>query len=73
MGELDAVPVDEMTIVVAMGGTPAARLVPRGYRGTLLDWHIDDPIGRSLEKFRQVRDEIGERVRLLVEEMREKK
>lgn len=33
------------------------------------DWGLDDPYGLGLEKYREVRDEIGRRVRRLLEEL----
>jgi protein-tyrosine-phosphatase len=29
----------------------------------LVDWHLDDPKGRSIEEVRRIRDEIEKRVR----------
>ncbi|MEM3556089.1 MAG: arsenate reductase ArsC [Candidatus Micrarchaeia archaeon] len=35
-----------------------------------VDWKLEDPAGKSVEKFREVRDEIERRVRELVDELR---
>ncbi len=35
-----------------------------------IKWDIDDPAGKSIEEFRRVRDEIEERVRDLIEEVK---
>jgi protein-tyrosine-phosphatase len=34
----------------------------------LVDWHLDDPKGRSLEEVRRIRNEIEKRVRKIVQE-----
>ncbi len=34
-----------------------------------LDWELDDPAGQPIERVREIRDEIGRRVRALVEEL----
>jgi arsenate reductase len=67
---LDEIPLDEIDIVVSMTGIPAAELFPESYTGRLIDWQIDDPIGSPISVFRRVRDEIEERVRDLLEEIR---
>jgi protein-tyrosine-phosphatase len=36
----------------------------------LVDWHLDDPRGRSIEEVRRIRDEIEKRVRKLAQEDR---
>jgi len=33
------------------------------------EWNIEDPSGKSIEKFREVRDEIRQRVEKLIDEM----
>ncbi len=35
------------------------------------DWALEDPGGKPIEKFREVRDEIGQRVRKLILELQE--
>ena len=67
---LDEVPLGEIDIVVSMTGIPAAELFPSSYRGKLIDWAVDDPIGSPLSVFRRVRDEIEVKVKDLVEEIR---
>lgn len=67
---LDDVPLDEMDMVVSMTGIPARDLFPAEFQGTLIDWDVDDPIGRPLSVFRRVRDEIEEKVKNLLEEIR---
>ena len=34
----------------------------------LVDWHLDDPKGRSIEDVRRIRDDIEQRVRKIVQE-----
>ncbi len=34
------------------------------------DWGIEDPSGKSIEKFREVRDKIRQKVEKLIEEMK---
>ena len=53
-------------VVVTMGCGDACPFVPgRRYE----DWGLDDPAGRPLEEVRRIRDEIGRRVRRLVDEL----
>ncbi len=52
--------------VVTMGCGDACPVYPgRRY----MDWPLPDPVGRSLEEVRSIRDEIAQRVRVLIEEM----
>lgn len=67
---LDEVPLADIDIVVSMTGIPAAELFPANYRGKLIDWAVDDPIGSPLSVFRRVRDEIEKKVKDLLEEIR---
>ncbi len=39
---------------------------PTLFLHNLLDWHIEDPKGKSIEKVREIRDEIEQRVKELV-------
>lgn len=55
-------------VVVTLGGLPASSLCPASYAGRRLDWNIADPLGRPPEVMRAVRDDIGRRVRELVDE-----
>jgi arsenate reductase len=67
---LDAIPVGEMDVVVSMAPRPARLLVPRGFHGRVIDWKVEDPVGKSLAVFRRVRGEIEVLVRNLVEDIR---
>ena len=53
-------------VVVTMGCGDACPYIP-GKR--YLDWELDDPHGRPLERVREIRDEIGRRVEHLVGEL----
>jgi arsenate reductase len=51
-------------VVVTMGCGDACPVFP----GTRYeDWELDDPAGRPLDEVRRIRDEIGERVRQLLD------
>jgi arsenate reductase len=47
--------------------------LPRNTSGQVEVWDIHDPIGESEETFRQVRDEIEQRVQELIERLRSRK
>lgn len=70
---LRSVPLEEIDIAVSMAPVPAAALMPPEFRGRAIDWKVDDPISRSLETFRRVRDEIEAHVRELLDEIRAEK
>jgi len=53
-------------VVVTMGCGDACPLFP-GKRYE--DWELDDPAGQGIETVRPIRDEIGERVRALLDEL----
>jgi protein-tyrosine-phosphatase len=56
---LDEVPVPDMDYVVSLTRQrSASEMVPPGFRGAPLDWPIRDPLGSSLGRFREARDEI---------------
>lgn len=55
---------EEADVVITMGCGDACPLVP-GKRYE--DWQIDDPSGQPLEVVRRIRDDIGQRVRTLVD------
>ena len=67
------VPLDEIDIAACMTGIPGSAYLPEDFGGTIIDWDIDDPIGRSLSTFRRVRDEIEEKVKDLLEGIRKAK
>lgn len=53
-------------VVITMGCGDACPVYP-GKR--YLDWELDDPAGRSLDEVRVIRDEIDERVQMLLSEL----
>jgi protein-tyrosine-phosphatase len=53
-------------VVVTMGCGDACPVFP-GKR--YLDWELDDPAGREIAVVRRIRDEIGDRVRILLGEL----
>jgi len=59
----------ETDLLVNMAGVKMVHLL-HGFAGRELIWHVPDPIGRSLGDYRDVRDQIEERVEELVEELR---
>lgn len=70
---IDAVPkrltdgvVRASDVVITMGCGDACPIYP-GKR--YLDWDLDDPAGKSAAEVRPIRDEIGRRVRGLLEEL----
>jgi arsenate reductase len=67
---LNEVPLDEIDMVVSMTGFPARDYLPGSYDGVVIDWKIDDPIGRSLSTFHRVRDEIKVKIDDLLEDIR---
>ncbi len=67
---MDSVPLSEIDIIVSMVGHPSRDFVSDKYGGQTYDWDIDDPIGRSVNVFRRVRDEIEEKVTTLLDQIR---
>ncbi len=63
---LDPAFVEEADLVVTMGcGEDAC---PAFHNVELVDWELTDPKGQDLATVREIRDEIGRRVRALLEE-----
>jgi arsenate reductase len=58
--------VEASDVVVTMGCGDACPVFP-GKRYE--DWPLDDPAGRGIEAVRAIRDEIGRRVRALLEDL----
>jgi protein-tyrosine-phosphatase len=55
-------------VVVTMGCS-AEDVCPATWGGDSRDWDLDDPHGKPLREVREIRDEIGERVRDLLDEL----
>ena len=57
---------EEVDIVITMGCGDTCPILPgKNY----LDWQLDDPAGQKIEKVREIRDQIENKVRLLIEEI----
>jgi len=57
---------EEVDIVVTMGCGDICPILPgKNY----LDWQLDDPADQKIEKVREIRDQIENKVRLLAEEI----
>ena len=67
---LDAVPLDDIDIAVIMSGYAPERVLPSSFGGRVIEWDVDDPIGRSYSTFGRVCDEIEDKVKQLLEEIR---
>jgi arsenate reductase len=59
--------VEASDVVITMGCGDACPIFP-GKR--YLDWDLDDPAGQGLEAVRPIRDEIRDRVQVLIGELR---
>jgi protein-tyrosine-phosphatase len=58
---------DEADLIVTMG-CGAADLCPGPFFKTTVDWGLEDPKGKPIEKVREIRDEIERRVRTLLDQ-----
>lgn len=67
---IDEIPLGEIDIVASMTGFPGSEYLPADFRGRVIDWDVDDPIGRPLPTFRRVCGEIEGKVKDLLEEIR---
>jgi arsenate reductase len=64
--ELERADAEWADVVVTMGcGDACPVILGKRY----IDWDLDDPAGQSLERVREIRDEIERRVDLLVQEL----
>jgi arsenate reductase len=63
---LDAADMAWADVVVTMGCGDECPYVPDT---RYIDWQIDDPAGRPVERVREIRDEIGSRVEALAAEL----
>lgn len=60
--------VQEADRIIVMGCS-AQGFCPAPLLGKVIDWKIEDPKGKPIEKVREIRDEIEKRVKELVEEV----
>ena len=56
-----------LDILVNMTGQPVLRLL-NGFTGHEIPWEIVDPIGMKIQVYRQVRDQIEQKVKEMVEQ-----
>ena len=63
---LDERLMEEVDIVVTMGCGDTCPILPEK---NYLDWQLDDPADQKIEKVREIRDQIENKVRLLTEEI----
>ena len=57
---------EEADVIVTMGCGDACPYIPNK---RYIDWELPDPAGQSLEHVREIRDDIGRRVRTLAREL----
>jgi protein-tyrosine-phosphatase len=59
---------NEADLIVTMG-CGAAEICPGPFFKTTVDWGLEDPKGKPLEKVREIRDEIERKVTKLISEI----
>ncbi|MEJ2721619.1 MAG: arsenate reductase ArsC [bacterium] len=59
---LGDVPVTEMDYIVNMSGYDIQPLIPKVPPERIIDWRVEDPLGRSLVFFRETRDNLEPRI-----------
>lgn len=64
---LSEVQPEQADLVVNMTGIPGMALFPKA---RVVDWDVGDPYGENMGVYREIRDEIEERVTALAEELR---
>ena len=64
--QLDSAHLPDYDILISMG-CGVQDTCPALYLKDFIDWGLDDPMGQSVEKYRQVRDEIERLVLELIE------
>ena len=67
--EIGSEAAEKADFVITMGCGPDACPVPVG--GKTIEWDLEDPAGKSIEKFREVRDEIENKVKDLLDRISE--
>jgi arsenate reductase len=66
---VEAVPIDDIDVVVNMSRQPTDLFLPPDFNGRLIEWSVIDPIGGPLRTYRLVRDDIARRVRDLLDDI----
>jgi arsenate reductase (thioredoxin) len=69
---LREVPMDDMDVVVSMGCEVVCP-VPAGFKGRVIEWDIPDPYSYDIGYFREVRDEVEQEVKALLDGLPGKK
>jgi arsenate reductase (thioredoxin) len=59
--------VEEADLIITMGCGVGA-ICPGPFFKTTVDWGLEDPKGKPIEKVREIRDEIEKRVKTLIEQ-----
>jgi arsenate reductase len=59
--------VEEADLIITMG-CGAADLCPGPFFKATVDWGLEDPKGKPIERVREIRDEIERRVKTLIEQ-----
>jgi protein-tyrosine-phosphatase len=60
--------VQEADLIIVMGCS-ALGFCPAPLLGKVVDWELEDPKGKPIEKVREIRDEIEKRVKKLINEI----
>jgi protein-tyrosine-phosphatase len=60
--------VQEADIIIVMGCS-AEGFCPAAWLNKVTDWNIEDPKGKPLEKVREIRDEMENKVRKLIDDL----
>jgi arsenate reductase len=66
--KVDIKKLKEADAVISMG-CGAQNICPAIFADKFIDWHIEDPQGQLIERYREVRDEIEKRVKKLIEKL----
>jgi arsenate reductase len=61
--------INETDIVISMG-CGVQESCPLPLREDVIDWGLDDPFGQSIEKYRDIRDEIEKRIKELIKDLK---
>ncbi len=59
--------VEEADLIITMG-CDAGDLCPGPFFKATVDWELEDPKGKPIEKVREIRDDIEKRVKTLIEQ-----
>lgn len=60
--------VQQADVIIVMGCDPQG-FCPAPFLGKVVDWKLEDPKEKAIEKVREIRDEIETRVKKLIEEI----